>query len=364
MRHFTQTTTMKTWILPGALALLSAGPAPQADDLAWQPEIGARVQRTIVSRHTLTAEKMEQTVNGESTLSQRLFDLSTTVRLRATDELREAEGGRPTVVRRSYEESTFKAKTTRSLGRQQTKDARFSGTGSVVETGVVFTWVPEEDAYGRYYDAAEGVEEALPGLEADLSLRQLLPPTPAEVGSSWSLAPGALRFLFTTGGDTDYQLDTDTDKGLGLLRTLRCGVGMNLEQAFGGEESGEVEARWLGIEEVDGKRLALIDLTFDVLLSNDVRDRAATGMSISEVASGFGVESAHIDLALEGGGRLRWDLDAGRLHDTVDVKATERVTVLLALERAREEGEEPDRNAQTLVMTGLLTQSITCEALE
>ncbi len=357
------TKTMKTLILPSLLALLSAStPAPQADSLAWRPTPGARVQRSILGKHTLTAERMEQSVNGESTMSQRLFDLSTRVRLRVTDELREAEAGRPSVVRRYYEQSTFSAETTRSLGRQQTKDAKFQGAGSIVDTGVVFTWVPEDGNYGRYYDAEEGVEEALPGLEADLSLRQLLPEGPVEIGAEWTLTPGVLRFLFTAGGDTDYQLDAD--KGINLMRLMRCGVGMNLEQIFGGEESGEVTARWLGTEEVDGKKLALIDLAFDCLLSRDIKDRAAMGMTVDELAMGFEMESALVELALKGGGRVRWDLGAGRLHDTIDIKASERVQVMLTLTRPRAEGEEPETNVQVLVMAGFLEQSITCEAVE
>lgn len=354
---------MNALLLSGLLTLLSAGtPAPQADSLVWSPEVGARLQRTIVSRHTLTAERMEQTVNGEAALSQRLFDLTTELQLRSVDEVRRIEDGRPAVLRRFYEACSFAAETTRSRGRQQTKEASFLGTGSVVDTGVVFTWIPEDEAYGRYYDAAEGIEEALPGLEADLSLRQLLPPTPVEVGASWTLEPGVLRYLFTTGGDTDYQLEEN--KGMGLLRTMRCGVGMNLEQAFGGDETGKVEANWLGVEEVDGKRLALIDLTFDVVLSRDLRERAAASMSVAELARGFSMASALVELALEGGGRVRWDLDAGRLHDTVDLKASERVEVSLTLERQREEGEEPERSVQLLIMTGVVTQSLACEALE
>jgi len=354
---------MKSLILPSLLALLSAStPAPQADSLAWRPTVGSRVQRSIRGSHTLTAERMEQSVNGESSMSQRLFDLSTRIRLRVTDELREVEDGRPSVVRRYYEQTTFSAETTRSLGRQQTKDAKFEGVGSVVDTGVVFTWVPEDGNYGRYFDAQEGVEESLPGLEADLSLRQLLPKEPVEIGAEWTLTPGVLRFLFTAGGDTDYQLNAD--KGINLLRLMRFGVGMNLEQVFGGEESGEVKARWLGTEEVDGKRLAMIDLTFDCVLSRDMKDRAATGMTVDELATGFEMESALVEMALKGGGRVRWDLGAGRLHDAVDIKASERVQVMLTLERERGEGEEPETNVQVLVMAGILKQSITCAAVE
>lgn len=359
----TKHTTMRTLILLGVLTLLSADTsAPQADSLSWHPTPGQRVHRTIVMGHTLTAVRMEQATNGESSLSQRLFDLSSSVRLQVTDELREVEADRPSVLRRFYEQSTFSAETTRSRGRQQTRDAEFKGAGSIVDSGVVFTWIPEDKTYGRYFDADEGVEESLPGLEADLSLRQLLPTTSVEVGTTWTLEPGVLRYLFTTGGDTDYKLDEE--KGMGLLRTMRCGVGMNLEQAFGGEESGEVEARWLGTEEADGKKLALIDLTFDVVLTRDLKERAAGGMSTDELARGFAMKSAIVELALEGGGRLRWDLGAGRLHDTVDMKAKERVSLSLSLERPGEEGDAPETDEQVLVMAGFMTHSISCEVVE
>ncbi len=334
-----------------------------AETPAWTLAEGARLRVEFESRHRLTAERDERITAQGSTLSQRTFDLSTTVRLAVVDRLEERDGERPLRFTRVYETSAFDADTTRSRGRQQTKDDRLAGTGSVEGTGVVFTWVPEEGEYGRYFDRREGAEESLPGLEADLTLRGLLPAGPVEPGASWEPAVGALRGLLTTGGDQDYEVDED--QGLALLRTLRVGLGMNLEQAFGGSEEGELRVTWIGVEEVEGRRLALLDVDFDVVLEHDVTARAAASSSMDELARGMVVEAARVRLALRGGGRLRWDLAGGHLHDTVDLAASERCRLELT-QRLPGEGdaEEPATVTQVLVMAGRLEHSIRCTRLE
>ena len=358
----TTSTILIAALLAGSSSPAAEGaPAPQGP--TWRAAAGSRLRIEVESRHELASERDERITGEGSSISQRTFDLDTTIRLAVLDELVERDEQRPLRLERLYEGSSFEIKTTRSQGRQQTKDVSYAGKGSVEGTGVVFTWVPEENEYGRYFDRREGTEESLPGLEVDLTLRGLLPGAPVEPGASWSPPISALRGLLTTGGDCDWQLDDD--KGLTLLRTLRVGLGMNLEQAFGGEEEGEVKVTWLGTEEVEGRRLALLDIEFDVKLDNDVTERARASTSMVELSKGMQVDSARIGLTLQGGGRLRWDLEGGHLHDTVDLVARERCRIeLTQVAPAKKAGEEPPRLTQLLVMAGRLEHSIRCTRFE
>jgi hypothetical protein len=353
-------------LLTGLLAGLAPSAALEsgAERLAWSVAEGTRLRLDVTSHHSLAAERDERVTPEGSTISQRRFDIETTVRLSVVDELLARDAERPLKLARAYEASGFDASIVRSLGRQQTKDSAIQGKGSIEGTGVVFTWIPEDGEYGRYYDHREGVEEVLPGLEADLTLRGLVPTAPVAIGDSWTPPVGALRGLFSTGGDCDYHLEDEG--GLALLRTLRVGLGMNLEQAFGGTEEGEVRATWIGVEEQDGRRLALLDLDFDVTLERDVTERAQASTSMLERARGLVTESARVRLALKGSGRLRWDLDGGHLHDTVGLAARERCRIELTQRTGGEpeDGSEPSSVTQLLVMAGRLEHSIVCTRLE
>jgi hypothetical protein len=107
--------------------------------------------------------------------------------LRVVDHFLEIEGGKPTKLRRTFLESRRDSQ----MGFQQMdglapiapmKQSGPLGNG----VAVVFEWSPEESRYGRYFDAREGEEEDLIGLEEDLDLRALLPAEPVAVGASWN----------------------------------------------------------------------------------------------------------------------------------------------------------------------------------
>ncbi len=126
------------------LCVLAGCGAGDRVELRFAPAEGARVRRTI----------------GSGTLV-----------LRTLDEYRKVGAGRPLVLRRTFEETA----------------------GPLARTSVVYTWVPEENAYGKYYDAFESSESALRDLAEDLDLRALLPAHAVALGESWSVPALDLR---------------------------------------------------------------------------------------------------------------------------------------------------------------------------
>jgi hypothetical protein len=349
----------KATILWGALALFastSLASVVPTEDLSWHPAPGTRVRREIVTRHNLTPEVMRMVTNGVEQLSQRPFDLKTEQVLTVTDTLSSSEGGRPTKLRRYYDASSFRVESDQSRSEDASANLVFEGAGSVVGKGVTFTWVPEDKEYGRYFDTVDGIEEILPDLSEDLSLRSLLPAGPVAPGDTWELKPSVLGKLFGVGGKTNY--DMKESAGYALLRTMRLGIGLHMESIFGAEGEGKVNAMFTGTEEVQGRKLALIYLTFDVDVSRDMSDLAGSALSPVEMASGFRVESATVKLALKGSGILRWDLKAGHLYDTRDLHAAERVSTRLI--QVREGAEGPESFEQELTMVGAVTHSSVC----
>ena len=206
--------------------------------------------------------------------------------------------------------------------------------------------------YGRYFDGREGVEESLPALSEDLGLRCLLPPEPVAIGATWKLPPGVLRDVISPGGNLDFDLSDAKDPS--IARTIRLGTGGYLCDVFGAEEKGEVTATWTGTEEVDGRRLATIALEFDVVISRNLAYLANRSRTPEEIRAGAKVARAPVTLELKGKGTIRWDLDGGRLFDTQDLLADERITSQMVFDVGAD--DEDKQQGQTLVMTGSLTQ--------
>lgn len=130
-------------LAPLLLVALAGCSGGETFELRFAPAEGSRVRRTI---------EIDNVV------------------LRTLDEYRKVGGGRPLVLQRTFEEAT----------------------GPFAGTSVVFTWIPEEGAYGKYYDAREASESALRDLTEDLDLRALLPASAVAPGDTWTARAAGL----------------------------------------------------------------------------------------------------------------------------------------------------------------------------
>ena len=343
--------TSRLLVLPLVLATSAfALRAIPADSIEWRAGAGQTLRREFVTKHLLVTESMTTRRGDQETISQRVFDLRTTQTLRTSDQLLEVEEGRPLKMRRYYDEARLAGVAETSGGSMLTRDERVSGDSRSEGLGVVFTWIPEDQEYGRYFDSLEGIEESLPVLAVDLDYLSLLPEEPVEVGSTWKLPPSALRDVVSPGGNLDYDLGEVRD--ILLVRTIRQGTGAYLFEFFGGTEEGTVTATWEKTEEVDGRRLARIKLEFDVTLTQDLTDLANHGRTAEEYAAGMVVQEGQGVLGLKGGGVVRWDLDRGHLFDTEELAADERISTHFVFAYAR--NEELGTTEQELTMIGKL----------
>lgn len=344
--NITQVITSSLLVSASAFALHSAG------ELSWHPAKDTTLRRELITRQILATESMTFREGSQEMVSQRIFDLVTTTTVRTSDQLREVEAGRPRVLRRFYDEARLEARAEVSGGRQQTRGVDFSGKSAFQGQSVVFTWVPGDGEYGRYYDGLEGFEERLAGLDEDLGARSLLPAEGVTEGASWELPPAALRGLFGAGGDLAYEFEAVKDPL--ISRSMTMGVGANLSRVFGGEETGTVKARWVRTEELEGHSLAVLELELDVQLSKELRDLANELRAVNERASGQEATSSLLTITLKGGGTVRWDLGEGCLFDTQELRADQRL-VFNKKVAWTQDGERRE-NEQQLVMTGSILQ--------
>lgn len=334
---------------------MQPAPSPPAQELVWAPKPDVLLRREMVTKHTLSAKSQVSEANGERVVSQRLFDLDSTQYLTVTDRVFERADGRPTKMNRMFNECRFEANTETSAGGLTTKDGAIIGDSGFVGRSVMFTWVPEDKEYGRYYDKKNGIEELLPGLSVSMSMRELMPKDPVKLGSSWDMAPGVLAGVFNSGGDTDMELGNGVKAP--LYRIMRLGTGLSISNLFGEKEEGTVKATWIGTEESSaGRMLALLKLDFDVTLERDMRDRADGSLMLKSRLAGIRIESALVQLKLQGSGTVRWDLEGAHLHDVQDFRADEEVSTKLVQYVDGPDGKV--HSSQELVMFGWLEHKV------
>ena len=344
--NLTQILTSTLLVSASALALHAEG------ELSWHGAKDTTLRRELITRQILATESMTFREGDQQMVSQRIFDLVTTTTVRTSDQLREVEPGRPRVLRRFYDEARLEARAEVSGGQQQTRGVDFTGKSAFQGKSVVFTWVPEDGEYGRYYDGLEGFEERLAELDEDLGARSLLPSEAVREGAEWELGASALRSLLGAGGDLEYEFEAAKDPL--ISRSMTMGVGANFSRLFGGDESGTVKVRWARTEELEGRSLAVLELTFDVKLSRELRDLANELRASNERLSGQEATSALLELALVGGGSVRWDLAEGCLFDTQELRADQRL-VFTKQVAWLQDGERRE-SEQQLVMTGSILQ--------
>lgn len=161
----------------------------------------------------------------------------------------------------------------------------------------------EGDVTVRPGDESDLDEEAVSGLNGDMTLAFLLPDDTVEQGATWSVGPESIDTLLGLGGDVGGE---SGDMG------MMMGGGEDAEDP---EYSGKIEMTYSGMREVDGRSLVVIAIKVETEM---------TQVSIPDVeigVEGDAPEGAIVpdDLefettdAYEGKGELLWDAEAGML---------------------------------------------------
>ncbi len=333
------------------LATSAGGPA---DLLAFTVANGTEIEKTFSLEHQLVAQKIQLEGEGAGLLSQQGLEVASRIDLSVLDAFTKVEAGRPLELQRQFKHCALHVDLTTTDARgTKTPDSADADT-PLQSKSVVFTWVPEEKGYGRYYDHGESLEEYLAGLSEDLDLRCLLPERAAQKGSAqqgseWSIDPIRLVDVFVAGGETP--LGFVQGGGGTFARVLTAGVGGQLQEVFGGTVKGNVSARWTETREASlesaGARFAVVQLTVAIETERERSDTAGPPSSGEESADARKVERSGIHWKFDGSGTLIWNLTAGRF-ETFDLVGHEEVTSDLTLDLGGV------RSRQVLTMAGSL----------
>ena len=100
------------------LTSLATEPGHVAEEIRFEPEAGTRVRRSFEAVSELTLDEMNITVDGEDQDAESGgFEFEHLERIVVTDELVEVEDGRPTELRRTFDELLQQGTYTIEAGR-------------------------------------------------------------------------------------------------------------------------------------------------------------------------------------------------------------------------------------------------------
>ena len=335
---------LKLLVPAGAGLLLSF--STTADRIAFAPESGLTVTRTIENRLTLDLEDFAMDVDGQDMTAMMggipEVSFTNTNSVVVTDEFVEMAEGRPAKLKRTYD----------TIGNHVLVDASMMGEGQTDETEmsselegaeVVFTWDTESGEFvASYADEEDSRDpELLEGLSEDMDLRMLLPGREVEVGESWDIPFDALFSMLLPGGNLGAQpdgmdeMDADMDMGQmeDLMRELMDEYADAAESLFDGER----KATYQGMREVDGEKLAVISLVIDTDGTLDFADMILDMMDrmgeISEMPMEMDMSIAAADLLMtvEGEGELLWDARRG-IFRSMEMEAEMSIGVEMAMD--------------------------------
>jgi hypothetical protein len=292
------------FVLLSAILLASASEVvPQ-----FTPRAQESLRRTFEAKHDLVLEGFKQTVgDGETAQLPGGARFVSSQRLVFDDEVGAVEAGRPLSLRRRF----ISLETGGDLAPPEVEAViKATATSPLVGASVLYTWVPEEQEYGRFYDAREENEELLPGTAADPFLAFLQPPSPE--AASWEVPASELLGLLAPGGDLGFAPGEERE-GRRMSRTLVNGVGGGLEMAFGGDSEGSLRVS-RGSAETDeaGTVWPTLRLSLDGRWRSTVTDRLNATLLGREQEQGSSFEHGSLTLGVTGTGTIRLDPETGR----------------------------------------------------
>ena len=314
---------------------LASGGAP----LRFGPDAGSVLVKVFELELDLDFEEMTSRLDGQDVPKEYLpemdIQIDTSERQVVRDEYVAVADGKPTTLRRTFEELDAKVAKVVVVKPYSDFSGEFGATSELEGRTVVFTLAGGE--FEREFDSQGGDSALLEGLSEDMDLRALLPDDDVAEGDDWSIEPEAFDLLLRPGGSMAFEYEGGED-----------------EWAFDplGVE-GELEARLDGEREVDGVQLAVVSIRGRVVKLEE----RATDLTYVPVADGTATETSRTIYDLTG--EFLWDTGAGHVHSLELEADVHNVVVTM-----KDEGQEGPDFESTLTMTGHWMLTVSTEGSE
>jgi hypothetical protein len=311
----------KSGLAVAALAVcapLLLASAPALDDLSFAPARGSAVSKTFTNVFQFSMDDMTMLMNGEENPMMPTMEMEMTIssEVQVEDTYGDVEGGRVQRLTRRYERigQDIEVDTvTESMGQTERDSVSGTGTSELEGRDVVFTWDAAAGAHATAFAEGTQADEALlEGLVEDMSLRCLLPRGPVAVGDEWEIPLESLVDVLAPGGDLHFDIEMD---GQAAMQGPDPTMMADMREMFGDMLEGEALGRYAGTREVDGARLAVIEVAIELDTSKDMSEllEQMMGETAPETRE-MSLDRVDVEFALKSKGELLWDLDRHHVH--------------------------------------------------
>jgi len=309
-----------SWTLLGLLAaplLLSA--LPTRDTIAFAPEDGTSVTVTFLTTSEMTLDDMQMLMNGQENamMPSIEMDMITTTENQFTDTYERMAKGQPARLKRTYDsiQTAINGETTMEMmGEEQSEDLAGSGTSELEGVSVLFN-LKDGEYIKSWPEGEEGDDELLEDLLEDVSLRRMLPEGDVSEGESWDIDLSIMLDLLAPGGDLSLELEMeggDNAMSLGPDTDMMS----DIREMLGGNMDGAITGKLTGYRDVEGARVAVIEIDIEVDCTTDMVDMMREKIEESlppEAGVEVDLSSVDVSYVMEGDGELLWNASAGHI---------------------------------------------------
>ncbi|HVS19987.1 MAG TPA: hypothetical protein VMT18_15385 [Planctomycetota bacterium] len=299
--------------LAGLPLALLAPQGGEAESLRFDVRPGTVLRRELVVRHEIQLDGVTNTRGNEALTRQDVSGwMSTWLKVAVDDTVGEVADGRPLALRRRWVDlgGTGTLTLNPAQGRPKFED-RAVLSSPLRDRQVDFTWIEAEGDWARLWVRDDAEEFWLAEMRGDMDGLGLIPADPVAPGAEWDVPIEGLRGLLAPGGN--HLITPRTTNLFG--RNIEVGVGGDYSEVLGPALAGVARARFEGVREEGGERLAVLRLTVQTLSSiadrTDLWRLSAPPEERNEVSH---LRGALLEYELEAQGEVLWNLDRGHLH--------------------------------------------------
>ena len=340
------------------LPLVVIGPLALASDWAgdkpsYQPKQGTTLTKRVSVENEVELDDMSLEVDGRDVsemAGQVEISLKVTMELAVTDHYEAVAGGRPTKLKRSFDEISSNTHVSGSNPMAGSEEKDIPLKSELEGTTVIFSWDEDDSSFHAAFDGEDGDSDLLEGLEENMDLRGFLPTSEVAVGDSWEIPPEVVKAALAPGGDIKLRPEGGADPMSGMNQLS--------QNDLIGELDGEFTATYAGTREADGKQVAAITLKIDAKSARDMTEHLD---DIKEQMKGNLPEGLEMDISaldseyeFDAEGELLWDLEAGLVHQ-LNLSGEVRMIVDVSMSMKMGDNEQSMEISQTYAGSQTLT---------
>jgi len=310
--------TKKLLLLTAVCAPVLLAAALPGSKVKFAPTEGSSVTKTFENKAEFSLDHMSSSINGQENpaMPSMTMNFTTNQKIVVTDEYAANRDGAPKKLKRRFDDigsDVTMSMKIEVMGESHDQDKTSKSKSQLAGKTVLFTWDGDAKDYKKAFDPASENADLLKGLKEDMDLRALLPENEVKEGDEWDVNVKSLASVLGPGGDLSLvPEDKDTN---GMDMGMSGGMG-SMSEMLGEMLEGDAKAKFTGLRDVGGAKMAVIKLTMKIASSKDMTDIVKEAMKKQKLPAEMEMKFDHmdIDLKIDGEGELVWDMAAGHAH--------------------------------------------------